>query len=58
MHEPLYARLIYDSLTLPIMYKGMYDFLDDFCRTENRQENRMCKHGFRRLDLINYACAC
>ena len=27
------------------MCKGMYDFLDDFCRTENRQENRMCKHG-------------
>ena len=24
----------------------MCDFLDDFCRTENRQENRLCKHGF------------
>ena len=30
--------LIYDSLTLPIMCKSMYDFLDDFCLTENRQK--------------------
>ena len=58
MHGPPYARLIYDSLMLPIMCKGMYDFLDNICRTENRQESRMCKHSFRRIDLINNTCTC
>ena len=34
------------------MCKGMCDFLDDFFRTENRQENRMCKHDSIRYIII------
>ena len=46
-YKPICDTCRLRNLTLPIMCKGMYDFLDDFCRTENRQENRMCKQGLR-----------